>query len=54
MKKIILIVTIFINYNYSFSQSKKEQIIILQSRLDSFQLELENVLIIKNNLTFLI
>jgi hypothetical protein len=51
MKKIILIVTIFINYNYSFSQSKKEQIIILQSRLDSFQLELENVLIIKNNLT---
>jgi hypothetical protein len=51
MNKIILLIAIFINYNYSFSQSKKEQIIILQSRLDSFQLELENVLIIKNNLT---
>jgi hypothetical protein len=51
MNKIILLIAIFINYNYSFSQSKKDQIVILQSRLDSIQLELENVLIIKNNLT---
>jgi uncharacterized protein (TIGR02145 family) len=51
MNKIILLITIFIHYNYSFSQSKKDQIVILQSRLDSFQLELDNLLLIKNNLT---
>jgi hypothetical protein len=51
MNKIILLIAIFIHYNYSFSQSKKDQIVILQSRLDSIQLELDNLLLIKNNLT---
>jgi uncharacterized protein (TIGR02145 family) len=51
MKKIILITAIFINFSYSFSQSKKEQIVTLQNTLDSFQFELNNVLLIKNNLT---
>ena len=51
MKKIILLVAIFINFSYSFSQSKKEQIVTLQNTLDSFHLELNNVLLIKNNLT---
>jgi hypothetical protein len=51
MKKIILIFILSFVVKFSIAQNKKEQIIILQNRIDSIKIVYENEILNKKNLS---